>query len=373
MVVEAGTEERGIFPPPTHLELIALAAANSGLTEFTSDQRRWSEAVAVVQRQLGENQPNMLRSIVVREHEGIFLSDQVERILTFLRANGPFEGSRSRMHTYVLDEEGRTSLQALITPQLIGYEGAVELLSTEFRARLKPSPVMENKAAFYARISHFDEPTKTKIKEAYQDAKEAFRLKPLRESGERYFEHLRATALILMDECRIEDPDIIIAALLHDSVEDTFAFGSWEGKSNTQARAEAYAEIEKKYGSRVAGIVLAVAKPRVDGIEITDKSQVLPAYIEQLRVASADAKIVKLADVLHNSRTLHYRKPYKQIEVARKNLDGYPPVLQRGSEEWAAYSDWMLTEIREINLAYLNGMTEDLRPDQASGRKATSV
>ena len=47
------------------------------------------------------------------------------------------------------------------------------------------------------------------------------------------------------------------------------------------------------------------------------------------------------------------------------------PVLQPGSEEWAVYCDWMLTEIRDINLAYLNGLTQYLRPDQAPGRRVS--
>jgi len=363
------TEHRGL--QPTHVELIALAAANSGLAEFSSDQRRWSAAVAAVQGQLGNNQPDILRSIVVREYNGVFLSDQVEGVITFLRENGPLVASPSRPQTYLLGDEDRGSLQALITPELAGHEETLELLAREFKARLSPSSSGENKAAFYARIAHFDQEAREKIMEAYKDAKEAHRKSKPREGGERYFEHLRGVTLILIDECHIQDPDMIIAALLHDSVEDTIAFGSPEGKSNTQARAEAYAEIEKKYGTRVADIVLAVTKPRVDGIEITDESQVLPAYIDQLDKASADAKVVKLADVLHNSRTLHYRKPYKQIEVAHKNLEGYMPVLQPGSEEWAVYCDWMLTEIRDINLAYLNGLTQYLRPDQAPGRRVS--
>jgi (p)ppGpp synthase/HD superfamily hydrolase len=57
------------------------------------------------------------------------------------------------------------------------------------------------------------------IESAYNTAKDAFR-DGVREGGERYFEHLRAVALILMVYLRVRDANVIAAALLHDIVED---------------------------------------------------------------------------------------------------------------------------------------------------------
>lgn len=87
--------------------------------------------------------------------------------------------------------------------------------------------MLENKETFYARIKpHFNPYEQLDIKLAYYLAKYGHRAqvrKELSEDGKpiRYFEHVRRVALILMDEMKIMDCDMIIAALLHDSLEDT--------------------------------------------------------------------------------------------------------------------------------------------------------
>lgn len=85
----------------------------------------------------------------------------------------------------------------------------------------------ENREAFFARLEPVLSPTDLlRVEVAYALAKQAHRWQTRKELDEegnpiRYFEHLRATALILMDECRIYEPDMVIAALMHDSLEDT--------------------------------------------------------------------------------------------------------------------------------------------------------
>lgn len=79
-----------------------------------------------------------------------------------------------------------------------------------------------NRVIFFRIISGFFptmDPRYKAIEMAYQDAKDAFREK-YREGGERYFEHIRAVALILILYLRVRDYELIIAALLHDIVED---------------------------------------------------------------------------------------------------------------------------------------------------------
>jgi (p)ppGpp synthase/HD superfamily hydrolase len=85
---------------------------------------------------------------------------------------------------------------------------------------------MENKETFYARLQPYFAPSdQLDIKLAYSLAKFGHRAQVRHELVEgkptRYFEHVRRVAIVLMDEMKIMDRDMIIAALLHDSLEDT--------------------------------------------------------------------------------------------------------------------------------------------------------
>jgi GTP diphosphokinase / guanosine-3',5'-bis(diphosphate) 3'-diphosphatase len=116
----------------------------------------------------------------------------------------------------------------------------------------------------------------------------------LREDGERYFEHPKAVALILIQELRIIDADTIIAALMHDLQEDSFIL-SWE-------------DIEDIFGKDVSRYVRAVTKePNKD-------------YLGNLLEAPTPALFVKLADRLHNLRTLGACRPEKQLKKRARNI-----------------------------------------------------
>jgi (p)ppGpp synthase/HD superfamily hydrolase len=102
----------------------------------------------------------------------------------------------------------------------------------------------EDRDSFHRRITCFTEHEFELIDFAYDLAKEAHRGQ-IRKDGERYFEHARAVALILMDECKIMDVNMIITTLLHDTVEDsplfcnaTKAHSVWKQKAffSTQSR-----------------------------------------------------------------------------------------------------------------------------------------
>ena len=107
----------------------------------------------------------------------------------------------------------------------------------------------ENRETFFRRIALIFptlDPRYRLIERAYNDAKEAFR-GIQRESGERYFEHIRAVALIVVDYLRVRDADLIVAALLHDIVEDR---DDWT-----------IARVQDEYGERVALLVEYLSKP----------------------------------------------------------------------------------------------------------------
>src|SRR5574338_1238344 len=86
--------------------------------------------------------------------------------------------------------------------------------------------VMENKETFQARVRPYFSPSEQlDVKLAYCLAKFGHRAQTRKELTEgkptRYFEHVRRVAIVLMDEMKVINRDMIIAALLHDSVEDT--------------------------------------------------------------------------------------------------------------------------------------------------------
>ncbi len=117
------------------------------------------------------------------------------------------------------------------------------------------------------------------IERAYNTAKDSFR-GVMRDGGERYFEHLREVTLILTDHLRVRDHQLIVAALLHDMVEDV-PFWSVE-------------RIEREFGRDIAVLVEWVTKPPQGSFP--DKDARDHAYHARLLEAPRDVAILKLAD-----------------------------------------------------------------------------
>jgi guanosine-3',5'-bis(diphosphate) 3'-pyrophosphohydrolase len=135
-----------------------------------------------------------------------------------------------------------------------------------------------------------------------------------RASGDPYFSHSLEVAGIL-SQMRL-DSDSIITALLHDVVEDTVATN---------------ADIEKMFGKDVARLVDGVTK--LSKIELqSDQTQQAENFRKLLLAMSEDIRVllVKLADRLHNMRTLQYIKdPDKRRRIARETMDIYAPLAER--------------------------------------------
>ncbi len=121
-----------------------------------------------------------------------------------------------------------------------------------------------------------------------------------REDGTRYFEHPKAVALIIIKEFEIYDYEVIITALLHDEVEDTFIFGAGE---------EAFETIRDDFGKRVESFVRLLSKPPC---EESKKAQRDCEYYNNLFSAPLEPRILKIADRIHNLRTLRYCDLQKQ-------------------------------------------------------------
>ena len=151
------------------------------------------------------------------------------------------------------------------------------------------------------------------IEKAYKVASEAHEGQK-RKSGEPYIIHPLCVAIILAD---LElDKETIVAGLLHDAVEDTWM---------------TYEEVEKEFGSEVALLVDGVTKLGQLSYS-ADKVEVQAENLRKMFLAMAkDIRVIliKLADRLHNMRTLQYMRPEKRQEKARETMDIYAPIAMR--------------------------------------------
>ncbi len=143
--------------------------------------------------------------------------------------------------------------------------------------------------------------------------------KQKRASGEPYITHAMAVAEILVNLHL--DPEAIIAAILHDVVEDT---------------ANSLEDIRQVFGDAVASLVDGVTKLAVieqqDLSERGTKEHLQAESLRKLLLAMAEdvrVVLIKLADRLHNLRTLKYLPEYKQRRVARETMDIYAPLANR--------------------------------------------
>ncbi|MBI4655905.1 MAG: bifunctional (p)ppGpp synthetase/guanosine-3',5'-bis(diphosphate) 3'-pyrophosphohydrolase [Elusimicrobia bacterium] len=152
----------------------------------------------------------------------------------------------------------------------------------------------------------------TLIELAYQFSKEAH-LNQTRASGEIYFTHCMAVAEILAD-FRM-DMETVSAGMLHDVLEDT---------------KTPHEVLKKEFGEEIYNLVLGVTK--IDSLKFSSRDEAQAENWRRMLLATAkDIRviIIKLADRLHNMRTLDYLSPEKQVEISQETVSLYAPLAQR--------------------------------------------
>ena len=163
------------------------------------------------------------------------------------------------------------------------------------------------------RIAAYLQPKDIRAIESAYDFSKAAHAGQFRVSGEPYISHPVAVAMILADWHL--DSHALMAALLHDVVEDT---------PTTKV------DIGKRFGKDVAELVDGVSK--LDKIEFQTQAEAQAENFRKMLLAMArDLRVIliKLADRLHNLRTLGVMQPEKRRRIARETLEIYAPIANR--------------------------------------------
>ncbi len=165
-------------------------------------------------------------------------------------------------------------------------------------------------------LMHGDSITMSKVLDAYEMAR-SVHAQQVRNDGTPFFDHSARTVLILMDELGAYDTDLIIAAFLHDVLEDS--------KTITKGI------IDYNFGSYVAYVVeiltkdLTQARIDPDGVDL--------AHVARLATASADCVIIKLAARLDNIRCLSYNVKKNPLVYITNTLERYVPIAEASGNQ----------------------------------------
>ena len=166
---------------------------------------------------------------------------------------------------------------------------------------------------FLSKVKHYYHAKDVdKIYSAFEVAQKAHEGQ-FRASGRPYITHPTIVADILIDMGL--DVDTICAALLHDTVEDTYITDE---------------DLRSKFGDEIADLVAGVTK--LEKIQFHDKEEEQAENMRKMFFAMAKdirVMLIKLADRLHNMRSLQFMSPEKQQRIAKETLDIFAPIAGR--------------------------------------------
>ena len=209
-------------------------------------------------------------------------------------------------------------------------------------------PVLESYHALEEKIKQYNHNLDTKrLYAAFQYADSAHSGQ-LRKDGSPYITHPLAVAEIVAE---LElDTDSIIAALLHDCIEDTGA---------------THEDIAKLFGAPVADLVEGVTK--LTRVQYTSKEEEQMENLRKMLMAMAkDIRVIliKICDRLHNMRTMEYQSPRKQREKALETMEIYAPIAHRLGMQRIKW------ELEDTSLRYLDPVGYKEISDELAARSA---
>ena len=209
-------------------------------------------------------------------------------------------------------------------------------------------PVLESYRALEEKIRQYNHNLDTKrLYAAFQYADSAHSGQ-LRKDGSPYITHPLAVAEIV-SELEL-DTDSIIAALLHDCIEDTGA---------------THEEIAKKFGTSVADLVEGVTK--LTRVQYVSKEEEQMENLRKMLMAMAkDIRVIliKICDRLHNMRTMEYQSPRKQKEKALETMEIYAPIAHRLGMQRIKW------ELEDTSLRYLDPVGYKEIADELAARSS---
>ncbi len=172
----------------------------------------------------------------------------------------------------------------------------------------------ENKESFLRRVARYYPTLDWRyklIEKAYNDAHDAFQGVYRDDGATPYFTHILAVALILLDYLRVRDHEMIVAALLHDIVEDK---PEWTIE-----------RVRNEYGDQVAYLLEYLSKE----FEYTDKVERERVYHTRFETAPRGFFLIKLADRFHNLYTLWACDIGKQRRKVEETKRYYLPYAEK--------------------------------------------
>jgi len=209
-------------------------------------------------------------------------------------------------------------------------------------------PILARYQALEEKIKTYNPALDTKrLYEAFSYADNAHSSQ-LRKDGSPYITHPLAVAEIAAE---LElDTDSIIAALLHDTIEDTDA---------------THEDIAKRFGESVAELVEGVTK--LTRVQYTSKEEQQMENLRKMLMAmSRDIRVIliKICDRLHNMRTMEYQSPKKQREKALETMEIYAPIAHRLGMQKVKW------ELEDTSLRYLDPVGYKEIDDELTARSA---
>ena len=209
-------------------------------------------------------------------------------------------------------------------------------------------PILERYQALEDKIKAYNPSLDTKrLFDAFTYADNAHSSQ-LRKDGSPYITHPLAVAEIVAD---LElDTDSIIAAMLHDTIEDTGA---------------THEDIAKRFGPTVADLVEGVTK--LTRVQYTSKEEEQMENLRKMLMAMAkDIRVIliKICDRLHNMRTMEYQSPRKQKEKALETMEIYAPIAHRLGMQRIKW------ELEDTSLKYLDPIGYQEIADELSARSS---